>query len=73
MPGASKVELYAAIRRDDRAGLSGRAIESKHHVGRRTVVKAWASASPAPCKPLPPRPFELDPSSRSSIRCCGRT
>lgn len=27
MPSMSKVELYAAIRRDARAGLSGRAIE----------------------------------------------
>ena len=34
MPPASKVELYAAIRRDVRAGTSARAIERKHGVGR---------------------------------------
>ncbi len=50
----SKVELYAAIRRDVRAGLSGRAIERKHGVGRRTVVAAMSSAWPAPRKKLPP-------------------
>lgn len=58
---SSKVELYAAIRRDARAGLSGRALEQKYHVGRRTVVKALASAWPAPRKNPPPRPSKLDP------------
>jgi hypothetical protein len=38
MASVSKVELYAAIRRDTRDGLSGRAIERKHHVGWRTVA-----------------------------------
>ena len=33
MPPASKVELYAAIRRDVRAGMSARAIERKHRGG----------------------------------------
>jgi hypothetical protein len=46
MPPQSKVGLYAAIRRDARASMSGRAIERKHSVGRRTVVKALASAWP---------------------------
>jgi transposase len=57
----SKVDLYAAIRRGARAGLSGRALERKHRVGRRTVLKALASAWPEPRKPLPPRPSRLDP------------
>lgn len=57
----SKVELYAAIRRDARAGMSGRAIEKKYRVGRRTIVKALASAWPEPRKKLPPRASKLDP------------
>ncbi|WP_433225555.1 IS21 family transposase [Microtetraspora malaysiensis] len=57
----SKVELYAAIRRDARAGMSGRAIEKKYRVGRRTIVKAMASAWPEPRKQLPPRASKLDP------------
>jgi transposase len=56
----SKVELYAAIRRDIRAGLSGRAVERKHGVGRRTVVAAVSSAWPAPRKKPPPRASKLD-------------
>jgi hypothetical protein len=60
MPPTSKVELYAAIRRDARAGLSGRALERKYNVGRRTVVKALASAWPQPRKKPPPRPSKLD-------------
>ena len=35
-----KVELYAAIRRDARAGMPDRAIERKHGVGRWTIIKA---------------------------------
>jgi transposase len=61
MPPTSKIELYAAIRRDARAGMSGRALERKYNVGRRTVVKALASAWPAPRKKPPPRPSKLDP------------
>ena len=57
----SKVELYAAIRRDARAGMSGRAIEGKYRVGRRTIVKAIASAWPQQRKRLPPRASRLDP------------
>jgi transposase len=57
----SKTELYAAIRRDARAGMSARAIERRYHVGRRTIVKALASAWPEPRKKLPPRPSKLDP------------
>jgi len=40
VPPVSKVELYAAIRRDSRAGVSSREIERMHGVGRRTVVAA---------------------------------
>src|SRR3984957_15171859 len=57
----SKVELYAAIRRDARAGMSGRAIAKKHRVGQRTVGKALASAWPEQRKQLPPRASKLDP------------
>ena len=57
----SKVELYAAIRRDARAGMSGRAMERKYRVGRRTIIKALSSAWPEPRKKLPPRASKLDP------------
>jgi transposase len=60
MPRRSKVELYAAIRRDARAGLSGRAIQRKHGVTWRTVSKALASAWPQPRKQYPPRVSKLD-------------
>ena len=56
-----KVELCAAIRRDARAGMSGRAIEKKYRVGRRTIVRALSSAWPEPRKQLPPRASRLDP------------
>lgn len=38
--------LFAAIRRDARAGLSGRAIQRKHKVGGRTVRTALTLATP---------------------------
>ena len=60
MPPVSKVELYAAIRRDARAGMSGRAIERKYGVGRRTIIKALSSAWPEPRKKPPRRPSKLD-------------
>jgi transposase len=61
MPPVSKTGLYAAIRCDARAGMSGRAIERKYQVGCRTVVEALASAWPQPRKKkLPPRPSRLD-------------
>lgn len=59
-PRRSKVELYAAIRRDSRAGLSGREIERKHRVGWRTVQAALSSAWPAPRKDYPKRASKLD-------------
>ncbi|MFF1372721.1 IS21 family transposase [Streptomyces virginiae] len=61
MPG-SKVELYAAIRRDARdAGLSSRALALKYSVGRRTVALALESAWPTARKRMPPRGSRLDP------------
>ena len=61
MPPVPKVELYAAIRRDARAGMSARAIERKYRVGRRTIIKALASAWPEPRKKPPRRASKLDP------------
>jgi transposase len=60
MPPVSKLELYAAIRRDAREGMATRAIQRKHGVGFRTIKKALASAWPEPRKPLPPRATRLD-------------
>ncbi|MFB8776935.1 IS21 family transposase [Streptomyces broussonetiae] len=57
----SKVDLYAAIRRDAKAGLSIRALQRKYGVGFLTVQKALTSAWPEPRKKLPPRPTRLDP------------
>jgi len=58
----SRVELYAAIRRDSRVGgLPGRELAGKYRVGRRTVALALSSAWPEPRKKLPPRASRLDP------------
>ncbi|WP_329347250.1 hypothetical protein OG226_00485 [Streptomyces sp. NBC_01261] len=57
----SKVELYAAIRRDHRAGLSMRALERKYGVTWRTIRKALDSNWPEPRKKQAPRPTRLDP------------
>ncbi|WP_329453884.1 hypothetical protein [Streptomyces sp. NBC_01497] len=61
MPRMSKVELYAAIRRDHRDGMSMRELERKHGVTWRTVRKALDSSWPEPRKRLPPRATTLDP------------
>lgn len=61
MPAMSRVELFAAIRRDSHAGKSGRAIEHEYGVGRATVRQALASAWPTPRKKLPARASKLDP------------
>ncbi|MGW6487122.1 hypothetical protein [Streptomyces sp. NPDC055056] len=61
MPQMSKVELYAAIRRDHRGGMTMREIERKHNVSWRTVRRAVDSVWPEPRKKLPPRPTALDP------------
>lgn len=60
MPRMSKVELYAAIRRDHRGGMSMRELERKHGVTWRTVRKALDSSWPEPRKKLPPRATTLD-------------
>ena len=57
----SKVDLYAAIRRDSRAGLSSRALQRKYGVGFRTMEKALTSVWPEQRKKLPPRQTRLDP------------
>jgi hypothetical protein len=57
----SKVDLYAAIRRDSRQGLSNRAVQRKYAVGSLTVQKALSSARPEPRKKLPPWATRLDP------------
>jgi transposase len=62
MRSMSRVELYAAIRRDTRvAGLSSRTLAQKYKVGRRTVALALSSAWPEPREKLPPRKSRLDP------------
>jgi transposase len=60
MAAMSKVDLFAAIRRDSRAGMSVRALARQHRVSRRTVRSALLSVWPEPRKPLPPRPSKLD-------------
>nr|WP_197679731.1 hypothetical protein [Brevibacterium sandarakinum] len=59
--GRSRVDLYSAIRRDARAGMSNRALQRKHGVGYRTVAAAQASAWPEPRKPQPKRGSRIDP------------
>lgn len=62
MAPKSKVELFAAIRRDARLeGMSVRGLARKYGVHRRTVREALASVWPAPRKKLPPRKSRLDP------------
>ena len=61
MPRMSKVELFAAVRRDSRAGMSGRAVAAKYGISRRTVRAALESAWPRERKALPPRESRLDP------------
>lgn len=61
MPGVSRTELYAAIRRDLRAGLSAREIQRTRHVTWRTVKAAESSAWPASRAAYPDRGSKLDP------------
>jgi transposase len=56
----SKVELYAAIRREARAGVSGRELQRRYNVGYRTVAQALGSAWPAERKEYPSRASKLD-------------
>ncbi|MGW5609452.1 hypothetical protein ACWEWI_25775 [Streptomyces sp. NPDC003753] len=57
----SKVDLYAAIRRDARTGMSTRALMRKFGVGYETVQRALISALPEPRKKMRPRATRLDP------------
>jgi transposase len=57
---AAKREKYAAIRRDAGTGMSERAIERRHHVSRRTIVKALASAEPPERKRIYREPAALN-------------
>ncbi|MFF9457346.1 hypothetical protein [Streptomyces flaveolus] len=57
----SKVDLYAAIRRDARTGMSLRALMRKYGVGYETVQRALISALPEPRKKMRPRATRLDP------------
>ncbi|GAB0102739.1 IS21 family transposase [Nocardia sp. JMUB6875] len=52
--------MYAAIRRDLRAGAPKMAIEAKYHVGHETVAKAMESAWPTPRRQYPKRESRLD-------------
>jgi hypothetical protein len=56
----AKREKYAAIRGDAEDGMSKRAIERKQHVGRRTIIKALASADPSERKKIHREPAALD-------------
>jgi hypothetical protein len=57
---AEKREKYAAIRYDSRVGLSQRVIMSRHHVGRRTIALALASAEPPERKKIHREPAALN-------------
>jgi transposase len=59
-PPKSKVDLYAAIRRDARAGISYRALMREHGVGFRTVEAALELVWPEPRKRPRPRGTRLD-------------
>ncbi|MGC5007847.1 hypothetical protein [Streptomyces sp. DT203] len=60
----SKVDLYAAIRRDAKDGMSLRALMRKHGVGFETVRRALISALPESRKEMEPRETRLDSASR---------
>lgn len=57
----SKVELYAAIRRDHRMGMSLRALQRTHHVTWRTVRRALDGQWPQPRKKQRRKESRLDP------------
>lgn len=57
---AAKQVTYAEIRRDLDAGMSERAIERKHHVGRRTIIKALSSPDPPARKKIHREPAALN-------------
>ncbi|PNG22507.1 hypothetical protein [Streptomyces cahuitamycinicus] len=75
--GQSQVELYAALRRDSRDGMSNRALECKYGVTWSTVNKALTSAWPQPrMTTASARPSKLDPFTllidESPAHCSGR-
>ena len=59
----SRVDLYAAIRRDlqDDPAVSARTLAKRYRVSTRTVARALRSAVPKPRKELPPKASVLDP------------
>ena len=58
----SKVELFAAVRRDSRTEkLSIHELSRRYGVHRRLIREALTSPWPTPRKPLPPRPSVIDP------------
>ena len=57
----SRVDLYAALRRDSAAGLSNRALQRKYGVTWSTVNKALPAAWPQPGAAYAPRASKLDP------------
>lgn len=57
----SKVELFAAVRRDLRAGMSAREVQRTHHVTWRTVKAASDSVWPMQRAAYPDRGSKLDP------------
>lgn len=61
MPGVSRVELYAAIRRDARNGSSMRSIARTHRVSYHTVKDALGSAWPQKRKEYAQRGSKLEP------------
>ncbi|KAA0015968.1 IS21 family transposase [Antrihabitans cavernicola] len=61
MPAVSRVELYAAIRRDARGGMSMRKIARMHGVGYHTVKDALGSAWPQKRKVYAHRGTKLEP------------
>jgi len=56
----TKAQLDADLRRDARAGVSGRELQRQYGVGWRTVQAALASAWPAPRAEYPERASKLD-------------
>lgn len=73
MARMTKVEMFAAIRRDSRIeGMSIRALADKYGVHRRMVREALASVWPKPRKRPPPRKSRLDPFKPSPTPplCC---
>jgi len=60
----SKVDLYAAIRRDARTGMAMRALMRKYGVGYKTVQRALTSALPGSRKKMRPQATRWTPVSR---------